>query len=98
MKGSLKEGDVFMSKGGKLKCKFVAHAVGPHWRGGGNGEDLCLQKAVFACFEKTEKKNLKSIAMPALSAGMFQYPVDLSCMAILKAIDQHFQVNAQDFL
>ncbi|XP_053407521.1 protein mono-ADP-ribosyltransferase PARP14-like [Mercenaria mercenaria] len=90
-KGSLSEGDVFMSGSGNLNCKFVAHAVGPHWRGGGNEEEMCLQKAVFACIEKTEKRNLKSIAMPALSAGMFQYPVNMSCMGIVKAIDQHFQ-------
>ena len=91
--GSLSEGEVFMSSGGKLICKRVAHAVGPHWRGGNNGEESCLQAAVFACIEETEKETLASIALPALSAGMFQYPVNLSCMAIAKAIDQHFQVN-----
>ncbi|XP_053407527.1 protein mono-ADP-ribosyltransferase PARP14-like [Mercenaria mercenaria] len=92
-KGPLSDGKVYMSGAGKLQCKGIAHAVGPHWRGGGDGEEMCLQTAVFTCLEKTEKRNFKSIAMPALSAGMFHYPVDMSCMAIVKAVDQHFKSN-----
>lgn len=91
-KGALSEGEVFISTGGNLQCKFVAHAVGPHWHGGNSDEEKTLQHAVVECFEKSEKKKACSIAIPALSAGVFQYPIDKSCMAIVEAIFQYTQV------
>lgn len=82
---------------GNLKCKAVAHAVGPHWSGGKKGEEKVLKDTVHKCLHKTEKANFTSVAMPAISAGIFSYPVDKSCKHIVEALDTHFKVKIMYF-
>ncbi|KAH3785078.1 hypothetical protein DPMN_163161, partial [Dreissena polymorpha] len=84
--GDVKEGEVYMGVSGNLGCKAVAHAVGPQWKGGKDGEDKLLRNAVLNCLKESEKGGFKSIAFPALSAGMFNYPIDQSCKEIIAAI------------
>jgi hypothetical protein len=57
-----------------LPCKHVLHAVGPTWRGGQQGEPLLLQMAVRSCLAKAHELKHTSIALPAISSGIFGYP------------------------
>ena len=76
---------------GRLPCKLLVHAVGPRWQGGNYGEEIKLRKAILKCLELTDKSKLSSIAVPALSAGIFCYPVDQSVDTILSAIEFYFK-------
>ena len=77
----LDRGDVWMSsKVGKLPCKAIIHAVGPRWNDGHNYEHFYLEKA---CKESLKRANgYRSIALPAISCGMFGYPLK-ECASIL---------------
>ena len=65
-----------MTGGGDLAARWVVHAVGPVWRGGGEGEEALLASAVRSALARAEEVGAKSIALPAISAGIFGFPVD----------------------
>lgn len=68
---------------------MLIHAVGPRWRNGGHDEEHLLKKAISRCLELTDKYNYSSIAIPALSAGIFGYPVAESVKVILDTIESY---------
>ncbi len=79
-------GEAVLTSGGNLNCRFVFHAVGPIWQGGGAEEEALLVSAVRACLSLAEKQRCRSIAFPALRCGVCSYPVDQAAMAILRAV------------
>lgn len=69
-------GQAVVTGGGNLPARWVIHAVGPVWRGGGEGEDLLLASAVLAALERAEEVGAKSVALPAISTGVYGFPVE----------------------
>jgi O-acetyl-ADP-ribose deacetylase (regulator of RNase III) len=67
-------GSAVITAGGRLKANFVIHAVGPRW-GEGN-EDEKLTSAVKSVLEVAKENNIKTLAMPAISAGIFGFPME----------------------
>lgn len=67
-------GDAKITKGYLLKARYVIHAVGPMWRGGGHNEAELLASCYSRCLTLAEQHGLKSIAFPAISTGIFGYP------------------------
>ncbi|NMC74956.1 MAG: RNase III inhibitor, partial [Geobacteraceae bacterium] len=65
--------------GYKLPARHVIHTVGPVWHGGSQGEPELLRSAYRRCFQVAHEKGLKSIAFPAISAGVYGYPMDQAC-------------------
>ncbi len=74
-------GDAVITCAGELPAHFVIHAVGP--RMGEGDEDNKLYNAIVNSLMIADQKGLKSIAIPAISTGIFGYPVD-SCAKIMK--------------
>ena len=72
--GGCVTGDAKVTKGYLLPARYVIHAVGPVWRGGGEGEDAllasCYRRAVALC----EPNVITSIAFPAISTGVYRFP------------------------
>ncbi len=60
--------------GRRLPCKALLHAVGPTWRGGEQGEPQLLQLAVRSCLAAAAAAGHSSVALPAISSGIFGYP------------------------
>lgn len=72
--GYVPVGQSALTTGGKLKAKYVIHTVGPRW--GEGDEETKLRSAIKNTLKLAEEKGFKSIAMPAVSAGIFAFPKD----------------------
>jgi len=80
-------GNAVITTAGKLKAKYVIHAVGPV-NGEGN-EDAKLKSATISALKLADKHKLKSIAFPAISTGAFGFPKDRCADIMLNAIVEY---------
>lgn len=78
-------GDAKITGGYKLPATHVIHTVGPVWHGGERGEPELLKSAYCRCFEVAHQQGLKSIAFPAISAGVYSYPMGQAATVALSA-------------
>lgn len=100
--GHCPTGQAVMTTGGNLKAKYVIHAVGPVYRGGGQGEADLLASAYLASLKLASARGLRSIAFPAISAGVYGYPLaEAARIALSTVIDylkQHREPEAVRFV
>ncbi len=75
-------GGAVITSGGNLKAEYVIHAVGP--RMGEGGEDEKLTNATLNSLRLADEKGIKSIALPAISAGIFGFPIDRCAEIMLR--------------
>ena len=71
----LAAGQAVATTAGDLPARFVFHAVGPIWRGGGRGEAEALASCYRVWLDLAETKGLRSISLPSISTGIYGYPV-----------------------
>ena len=76
-------GDAKITKGYRLPARHVIHTVGPVWHGGTHGEPELLANCYRRSFELAHAHGLKSIAFPAISAGIYGYPMEQACRIAL---------------
>jgi O-acetyl-ADP-ribose deacetylase (regulator of RNase III) len=74
--GGCAEGQAVVTGGGQLPARWVIHAVGPVWRGGDYGEEMLLASAVRAALRRAEEVGARSVALPAISTGIFGFPLE----------------------
>jgi O-acetyl-ADP-ribose deacetylase len=72
---------------GRLTCRYVIHAVGPVW--GDGGEDAKLEAAVSGSLKRAEQLGLSSVALPAISTGIFGFPKDRAAGIIYRTVCTH---------
>lgn len=84
--GGCPTGEARMTTGGRLPARFVIHAVGPVWSGGGRGEPALLASAYRYSLRLAEEQGLRSIAFPSISTGVYGYPVALAARVALRAV------------
>jgi len=78
-------GDAKITGGYNLPARHVIHTVGPVWKDGKHGEPKLLEAAYRRCFEVAHRHDLKSIAFPAVSAGVYGYPMRKAAVVALSA-------------
>jgi len=86
-------GDAIITTGGRLKAKYVIHAVGPKW--GEGDEDEKLKNATLNSLKLADERGLRSIAFPAISTGIFGFPMDRCAKIMLSATISYLQGNTQ---
>lgn len=72
-------GDAKLTEGFRLPARFVIHTVGPVWRGGQQHEAELLASCYSRCLDIAVNANLRTLAFPAISCGVYGYPVDQAC-------------------
>ena len=72
-------GEARITSGFELPARFVIHTVGPVWRGGGQGERELLASCYSTAVELAVRHQLSSLAFPAISTGIFGYPLEAAC-------------------
>ena len=81
-------GQAVITTGGRLKAAYVIHTVGPVYRGGTKGEAGLLRSAYLESLKLASAKGLKSIAFPAISTGIYGYPLaEAARIALKTAVD-----------
>ena len=91
--GKLKIGSVVPLGPGNLPCKKILHAVGPRWVDGAKGEEQTLYFTVLTCLQTCQREGLESVALPALSTGIFAVPGDVCIRASMKAVRDFCQIS-----
>jgi O-acetyl-ADP-ribose deacetylase len=82
------------TSGGHLPAKYVIHAVGPVW--GDGDEDKKLLDAVTGSLRLADELSCSSIALPAISTGIYGFPKDRAASIIFSAIEDYFENNVSN--
>jgi O-acetyl-ADP-ribose deacetylase (regulator of RNase III) len=81
--GGCATGDAKITLGYRLPSKFVIHTVGPVWAGGGSGEPELLASCYRRSLELALERGVRTIAFPAISCGVYGYPMELAAKIAL---------------
>jgi len=92
--GGAATGEVKMTRGYRLLARYVAHAVGPVWHGGDRGEAELLASCYSGALELAAGVNAESIAFPAISTGVYGYPIDQATRIALSTVASHLEASA----
>lgn len=87
--GRIRVGEAVITSGGNLKAKHVIHAVGPRW--GEGDEDRKLASATLNSLRLADRHELKSIAFPAISSGIFGFPIGRCAKIMLSETMSYLQ-------
>lgn len=83
--GTCAVGQAVVTKAGNLPARWVIHAVGPVWKGGNFGEEMLLASAVLQALRRGEDIGAASVALPAISTGVFGFPLALAAEITIAA-------------
>jgi len=86
-------GGAVITTGGNLKAKYVIHAVGP--RMGEGNEDEKLKNATLNSLRLMDENNLQTIAFPAISTGIFGYPIDKCAKIMINTVKEYLKGETQ---
>lgn len=87
--GGCKTGEAVITTGGLLKAKFVIHTVGPVWNGGTNDEDRLLSNCYINSLKLAEENNIKTIAFPNISTGVYGFPKERASKIAVKTVKEY---------
>ncbi|RMF00280.1 MAG: O-acetyl-ADP-ribose deacetylase [Alphaproteobacteria bacterium] len=87
--GGCPTGEARITRGYALPARYVIHTVGPVWRGGGSGEAELLAACYRNCLALAEAHGLSSIAFPAISTGVYGYPLEEATDIAVRTVLEH---------
>jgi O-acetyl-ADP-ribose deacetylase (regulator of RNase III) len=86
--GGCETGDAKITGAGRLPVTHVIHAVGPVWRGGGDGEPELLASCHRRAIELADEHGCARVAFPAISTGVYGYPLDEAAAVAIRASNE----------
>lgn len=84
--GHCPTGGAVATTAGELPARFVIHAVGPVWHGGGRGEPDLLAAAYVSALDEAVRIGARSVAFPAISTGIYGYPLEAATAVAVAAV------------
>ncbi|OGF99658.1 O-acetyl-ADP-ribose deacetylase, partial [Candidatus Gottesmanbacteria bacterium RBG_13_37_7] len=84
-------GEAKITRGYCLKAPFVIHTVGPVWQGGVNNEAELLSNCYQNSLKLTERNNLRTIAFPAISTGIYGYPKKEAAKVAIETVRKYLR-------
>jgi O-acetyl-ADP-ribose deacetylase (regulator of RNase III) len=91
--GGCKTGEAKLTKGYRLKAGFIIHTVGPVWRGGTHGEPDLLASCYRKSLAIAASNNVRTIAFPAVSCGIYKYPPALAAETAFTEVISFLNAN-----
>jgi O-acetyl-ADP-ribose deacetylase len=93
--GGARTGEARITGGHRLAARHVIHAVGPVWQGGGRGEDELLASCYREALRLAAEQGLRSIAFPAISTGVYRFPVDRAARIAIGTTEDYLAANPE---
>jgi O-acetyl-ADP-ribose deacetylase (regulator of RNase III) len=87
--GSCPTGSAVATSAGRLPAKYVFHAVGPVYRDGKHGEPGLLASCYEKALELAEERDVESISFPAISTGVYGYPMEEAAAIAIREAKAH---------
>ncbi len=87
--GGCPTGEAVITGAGNLSARYVIHTVGPVWHGGGQGEPEQLYNCYGNSLKLAEEHRLCTGAFPAISTGVYGYPIEKAAVAAFDAVTAH---------
>jgi O-acetyl-ADP-ribose deacetylase len=87
--GGCHVGEAKLAPAFKLKARWIIHTVGPIWQGGVQNEASLLESCYINCLELALSKNIKEIAFPAISTGIYGYPLEAATSIALVSMRKY---------
>jgi O-acetyl-ADP-ribose deacetylase len=84
-------GGAVVTGAGALPARWVIHAVGPRWQGGDHGEAELLRSAYREALACAEEVGARAVTFPAISAGIYGYPLDEAAAIALSTVHDHLR-------
>jgi O-acetyl-ADP-ribose deacetylase (regulator of RNase III) len=91
--GGCPTGEAKISPGFKLPAKYIIHTVGPIWNGGNNNEDELLANCYQNSLKLAADNNIKTIAFPSISTGVYRFPVERASKIAVKETKDFLEKN-----
>jgi O-acetyl-ADP-ribose deacetylase (regulator of RNase III) len=89
--GGCATGEARITPGFRLPARYVIHTVGPVWRGGDDGEPALLAACYRNSLALAEQHGVRTIAFPAISCGVFGYPVAAATAIAVGTVREHLR-------
>ena len=93
MLGGCPTGEARLTRGYNLSAKFVIHTVGPVWYGGKNNEKKLLEKCYQNSLTLSNRNDLKTIAFPNISTGVYHFPKELAAQIAIGTVREFLENN-----
>lgn len=96
--GKCKTGEAVITTAGKLPSSYVIHTVGPAWSTGGKDKEELLANCYKNSLDLAIKHNIKTIAFPNISTGIYRFPKQLAAEIAFKTVTAYEHKNTIDEL
>ena len=93
--GGCATGGAKLTRGYRLPARYVIHTVGPVWTGGQRGEKDLLASCYRECFRIAREQGFRTIAFPAISCGVYRFPVDEAVKIALRETLEELKASSQ---
>jgi O-acetyl-ADP-ribose deacetylase (regulator of RNase III) len=94
--GGCRTGDAKLTGGHRLNARHIIHTVGPVWHGGWHGEPELLAACYRRCLELAHQERLTTIAFPAISTGVYGYPIPAATAIAVATVMQWRQAHPDE--
>ncbi|MBU1090860.1 MAG: O-acetyl-ADP-ribose deacetylase [Candidatus Omnitrophica bacterium] len=93
--GGCKTGQAKITKGYNLPANYVIHTVGPVWHGGNKNEEQLLADCYINSLKIAKEHSIKTIAFPAISTGVYRFPINKAANIAIKTVKEFLASNPQ---